>query len=168
MRRLCAVAWLLLWALPAQAAAPSLLVLPLEMTDTSGEANPRAQEHAARLAALARQLGQDIQADGIYRVVDDGPIRAEIDKIRASQSLSDCNGCVLDLAQRLHAERVLVGEVYKVSTLIGSMRLDIIDVATGRTIFHRGLDFRGDTDDAWRHAGRFFVRDLAKLAVDMR
>jgi hypothetical protein len=64
MRWLCALAWLLLWILPAQAtAAPSLLILPLEMTDTSGEANPRAEAHAERLAGLARQLGQDIEAD---------------------------------------------------------------------------------------------------------
>jgi hypothetical protein len=50
--------------------------------------------------------------------------------------------------------------VDKVSTLIGSLRLNIEDVATGRSVFSRVLSFRGDTDDAWQHAVRFFVRDL--------
>jgi hypothetical protein len=41
------------------------------------------------------------------------------------------------------------------------LRLSIIDVTSGRTVFARVLGFRGDTDTAWDHAIQFFVRDLA-------
>ena len=142
------------------AAGPTLLVLPLGLTDTSGETPPHTQEHKDRLAALTRYLSQMLAADGLYTVIDPTPIAAAIDKASASQPLDACNGCERDLARQVRAERVLIGRVDKVSTLIGSLRLNIEDVATGRSVFGRVLSFRGDTDDAWQHAVRFFVRDL--------
>jgi hypothetical protein len=55
-----------------------------------------------------------------------------------------------------------------VSTLIGSLRLSIVDVATDQSIFSRVLGFRGDTDEAWRRAVRFFVRDPEATAAERR
>ena len=81
-------------------------------------------------------------------------IGSEIDKARATQPLDRCNGCERDLARLVHADRVLIGAVDKVSTLIGSLRLRIVDVATGQSIFSRVLGFRGDTDEAWQRAAR--------------
>jgi Protein of unknown function (DUF2380) len=63
---------------------------------------------------------------------------------------------------------VLIGAVDKVSTLIGSLRLSIVDVATGQSTFSRVLGFRGDTDEAWQRAARFFVRDLEATAPERR
>ena len=145
---------------------PTLLVLPLEMVDTSGEGRPKA--HEDRLATLTVYLSQQLAAPGLYAVIDPAPIDTEIGKARAVQSLDRCNGCERDLARLVHADRVLIGAVYKVSTLIGSMRLSIEDVATGRSVFGRELGFRGDTDDAWQHAVRFFVRDLEETTAQQR
>jgi hypothetical protein len=157
---------LLISAAPGHAAdTPALLVLPLDMVDTSGETPSRASEHEARLAALTAYLSHELETRGLYVIVDPGPIGAEIAKVRATQSLDNCNGCERDLARLAHADRVLTGEVDKVSTLIGSLRLSIVDVATGQSVFRRALDFRGDTDDAWRHAARFFARDLEASAA---
>jgi hypothetical protein len=154
---------------PAQAAdPPKLVVLPLELMDTSGEIPPHTEEHVKRLAALTDYLAATIARHKAYDVLDPAPIRDEIVKTRKDQSLYNCNGCERTLAAHLHADRVLIGEVYKVSTLLGSMRLNIIDVATGRSVFHRSLDFRGDTDDAWQHAARFFVRDLEATPPEQR
>jgi Protein of unknown function (DUF2380) len=150
------------------AAGPTLLVLPLGLTDTSGEMPPHTQEHKDRLAALTRYLSQMLAADGLYTVIDPTPIAAAIDKASASQPLDACNGCERDLARQVRAERVLIGRVDKVSTLIGSLRLNIEDVATGRSVFSRVLSFRGDTDDAWQHAVRFFVRDLQAAPLQAR
>src|SRR5262249_42350254 len=107
---------------------PTLLVLPLEMADTSGEAHPQSDTHADRLAALTRYLSRQISEDRLYRVVDPAPIAADIDRVRAAQPIDRCNGCERDLARLVQADRVLVGEIDKVSTLIGSLRLDIVDV----------------------------------------
>jgi hypothetical protein len=105
---------------------------------------------------------------GNYDIIDPTPIGTEIEKARATQPLDKCKGCARDLARLAHADRVLIGEVYKVSTLIGSLRLSIVDVSTGQSVFSLGLDFRGDTDEAWQHAVRFFVRDLEETAAPQR
>ncbi len=130
------------------------------MADTSGETPSRAKEHEDRLAALTRFLSNELVEHRLYSAVDPTPIDREIGRARATQPLDKCNGCELDLARMVHADHVLVGAVDKVSTLIGSLRLTIVDVATGQRLFGRTLGFRGDTDEAWQHAVRFFVRDL--------
>jgi hypothetical protein len=145
---------------------PTLLVLPLEMVDTSDE--PHSKTHEDRLATLTGYLSQQLGASGLYAIIDPSPIGTAIEKARASQPLDNCNGCERDLARLVHADRVLIGEVRKVSTLIGSLRLSIVDVATGQSVFGRELGFRGDTDEAWQHAVRFFVRDLAETAPQQR
>ena len=147
---------------------PTLLILPLDMVDTSGETPSHAQEHEDRLLTLTQYLSKALGEDGDYAVVDPTPIRAAIDEARNVQSLSECKGCERDLAKLVHADRVLVGEIDKVSTLIGSLRLSIVDVPTGEHVFTRVLSFRGDTDEAWQHAARFFVRDLEATAGPRR
>jgi Protein of unknown function (DUF2380) len=147
---------------------PTLFILPLEMTDTSGETPSRAKEHEDRLAALTRFVSNQLVAHRLYSTVDPTPIDGAIGRARAAQPLDQCNGCELDLARMVHADRVLVGAVDKVSTLIGSLRLTIVDVATGRSLFGRTLGFRGDTDEAWQHAVRFFIRDLEATAALQR
>ena len=72
---------------------PMLLVLPLEIVDTSGETPSRAKEHGDRLAALTHYLSKDLAAHGLYAVTDPTPIDAEINKARASQPLYQCHGC---------------------------------------------------------------------------
>ncbi len=166
------VAWgFLTWlfAVPAWATQPpSLLILPLDWVDTSGETPSHAKEHAARLAALGEYLSRLLAKTGLYAIVDPTPITADIEHARATQSLDACNGCERDLARLVHADRVLVGEIDKVSTLIGYLRLNIIDVGGGRIVFARVLSFRGDTDTAWENAIQFFVRDLTAAQPERR
>jgi Protein of unknown function (DUF2380) len=160
--------WLLA-AVPVLAApAPSLLVLPLDWVDTSGEMPSHKEKHIERLMRLGQYLSRSLAQAGIYTVIDPAPIEADIGHARATQPLDACNGCERDLARLLHADRVLVGEVDKVSTLIGSLRLSIIDVASGVPVFARVLSFRGDDDTAWEHAIQFFVRDLAATSLRER
>lgn len=159
----------MLAAVPAWAtSAPSLLILPLDWVDTSGETPAHAKEHADRLTDLGQYLSRSLAQASIYSIVDPAPIAVEIEHAHATQSLDACNGCELDLAKLVHADRVLVGEIDKVSTLIGAMRLNIIDVASGRTVFARVLSFRGDTDTAWDKAIQFFVRDLSATKQQQR
>jgi hypothetical protein len=163
---------MLLWlfaAVSTQAtSAPSLVILPLDWVDTSGETPAHAKEHTDRLSELGQYLSRSLANAGLYAIADPTPIAAEIEHARAAQPLDACNGCERDLAKLVHADRVLVGEVHKVSTLIGAMRLSIIDVATGRIVFARVLSFRGDTDAAWDNAVKFFVRDLSATTPQQR
>jgi hypothetical protein len=154
---------------PAHATVtPILLVLPFDMTDTSGEALARPVEYEGRLVTLASYLSKALANGHIYTVVDPTPIETAIATARSTQALSECNGCERDLARRAGADRVLVGQVDKVSTLIGNLTLRIAEVKTGRVVFARTVSFRGDTDEAWQRAARSFVRYLKEIPMQER
>ena len=150
------------------ASPPTLLMLPLDMVDASGETPSRAKEHEDRLEALASYLSRALTDDQVYSIIDPTPIIAAITAARSTQPLAECNGCERDLGRLLRADRVLVGQVDKVSTLIGSLSLRVVDVKSGRIVFGRTISFRGDTDEAWQHAARFFVRYLEETRLEER
>lgn len=152
----------------AQHPVPSILVLDLEIVDTSGEPTDQRQAHERRLEAIKEALETELAARGVYAVVDPTEIRADIDAIRAGQYLHACNGCEIRLARAVDADRVLTGRVNKVSSLILSLWVEIKDVDSGRPIVRKVLDFRGDTDQAWQRATLYLLRELEQLPPGAR
>ena len=109
------------------AVPPSLLVLNLELVDSSGEVTDQRADHERRLAAVREILTSELAAREVYAVVDPGKIQAEIDATRERQYLHACNGCEVRFAREVGAERVLTGHVRKVSSLIMALWIDIKD-----------------------------------------
>jgi len=139
---------------------PRLVVLDIELTGDPGGPELRA-EHAARLQMAGARLRQELAAGGLYRVVDNAPAQALIDKLKSQQLyLHDCNGCDLDIGRQLGADKVLVAWVNRVSGLILTLTYEIHDVATGQIADRKSYDFRGDNDAAWTHAIDYMVQDL--------
>jgi hypothetical protein len=98
---------------------------------------------------------------GLYRIIDDTPDQAAIDKLRSEQAyLHDCNGCDLEIGRRLDADQVMVAWVNRVSGLILTLTYEIHDVKTSQISARKSFDFRGDSDIAWDHAIDYMVRDL--------
>jgi Protein of unknown function (DUF2380) len=152
--------------LSQQAAAtetPSLLVLNLELVDSSGEVTDQREDHERRLAAVRQILASELAARDVYDVVDPAEIQPEIDATRAHQYLHACNGCEVRLAREVGAERVLTGHVRKVSSLVMALWVDIRDAKSGRPVVRKVLDFRGDTDEAWQRATLYLVNELEQL-----
>jgi hypothetical protein len=149
----------------AESARPRLLALDFEIVDTSGEPVDKRAEHARRLSLVRAWIAKELAARKLYVDVDAATIRTQIDAVLRGQYLRSCNGCELDLAQAAGADAVLLGKFNKVSTLIGSLDLVIKDAKTGARLVERRLDFRGDTDEAWLRAARFFVDELARDAA---
>ncbi|HXY57417.1 MAG TPA: DUF3280 domain-containing protein [Methylocystis sp.] len=162
---LLALGALLVLASAPAVAAPRLLVLDFELVDTSNEPIDRRDEHARRLAAVHDYLAKAIAARGVYEVVDSGVVRAKIDAVLAHQYLRSCNGCQIELAREAGADFVMLGRFNKISTLIGSMDILIQDVKTQAPIYHQTFGFRGDTDEAWLRAAKFYAGTL-KLKSD--
>jgi hypothetical protein len=163
------IAILIFSVTPAHSAMPpTLLVLPLDMIDTSGETPPRAAEYEGRLVGLASYLSKVLAGERVYALVDPTPIDTAIATARSTQPLSACNGCERDLAGLVHADRVLVGQIDKVSTLIGSLTLRIANVETGQVVFARTVSFRGDTDEAWQRAAQSLARYLKATMMQER
>ena len=152
----------------AGAEPPTLLVLNLELVDSSGEVTNQRDDHDRRLSAAGDTLASELAARDVYAVVDPASIQAEIDATRESQYLHACNGCEIRLAREAGAERVLTGHVRKVSSLVMALWVDIKDAGSGRPIVRKVLDFRGDTDEAWQRAALYLAREMEQLPPDAR
>jgi hypothetical protein len=150
------------------AVPPSLLVLNLELVDSSGEVTDQREEHERRLAAVREILAGELAARDVYDVVDPAKIQPEIDATREHQYLHACNGCELRFAREVGAERVLTGHVRKVSSLVMALWVDIREAESERPVARKVLDFRGDNDRAWQRAALYLVRELEQLPPGAR
>jgi hypothetical protein len=98
----------------------------------------------------------------VYRVIDLGPA-AELMKMHQSRSqLRECNGCELDIARSLQADRVLIGWVQKVSNLIVNINIQIEDAASGSILLNKSVDLRGNTDESWRRGISYIVKSMVE------
>lgn len=146
----------------ADAPRRRLLVLDFELVDTSNEPIDQSAEHARRLARARDDISAGLAARGVYAIVDRAPIAADLDAILKRTYIRTCNGCEFSLATKAGADLVLTGVVNKVSTLILSMGVSIARASTGELIYHQGFDFRGDNDQSWARATKFFVDRIAR------
>lgn len=155
-------------ALPAQqTAAKTLAVLEFDLLDDQQAWAPATVEYG-RLTAIREQLQQALAAQGIYRVVDVDPAAAMIDDYRSRMRLHACNGCELEIARALHADRVLVGWVQKVSNLILNINIRIEDAGSGQVLLVRSVDLRGNTDETWRRGMAYLVQRLGEVDAASR
>ena len=157
---LCAV---LLWTSAAACGAElkSIAILDFELVDDQHELAPATQEYE-RLPVIREQLQQAFTAHGLYRVIDTSPAQALIAQSLSRSALRDCNGCELDIAQALQADRVLIGWVQKVSNLILNINIQIEDAATGAVLLNKSVDLRGNTDESWRRGVTALVTSMVE------
>lgn len=153
-----------LWISPAQAHGAelkSIAILDFDLVDDQHELSPATVEYP-RLRAIRDQLQEEIAASRLYRVVDIGPASELIKKHQSETQLRACNGCELDIARSLHADRVLIGWVQKVSNLILNINIQIEDAATGAVLLNKSVDLRGNTDETWRRGVSALVRSMVE------
>lgn len=150
-----------------QSAVKTIVVLDFDLQDDQQAWAPASVEYG-RLTAIRDQLQQALEAEGIYHVVDVGPASTMIDDYRSRMQLHACNGCELDIARALHADRVLVGWVQKVSNLILNINIRIEDAASGQVLIVRSVDLRGNTDETWRRGMTYLVRRLGEVGAVSR
>jgi len=164
-RRLLAAAALLPFAARAetgQKTGKSLLVLDFEIIDTSNEPVDQRAEHARRLAQARDAITSGLAARQTYNVVDRASIQSDLDQILKQSYLRTCNGCEVTLAKKAGADLVMTGVVNKVSTLILSMGVSITRASDGDLVYHQGFDFRGDNDQSYARAAKFFTERIAR------
>ena len=138
----------------AASAAPAAAIFPFEIYDTSGE--PPRPDLNERLAMATRVLSEAIEKTGRYSPVDLGPFSSEV---AASAPRYRCGDCFLPVARKAGAAVAVVSVVHKVSSLISSMDIWIIDASSGAGVAHLGGQIRGDTAEAYEHGVRFLVRN---------
>ena len=163
------VAALLLLAIPVEAPAqaqtkstpPTIAVLDFDLLDDQRDLVPDTTL-APRLASIRQQLADAFTREHLYTVVDNAPAAELMQRLKSTQDLHACNGCEREIGRALHADRVLVGWVQKVSNLILNINIQIEDVATGKVLLKKSVDLRGNTDDSWRRGVAYMVRDMVE------
>jgi len=143
----------------AGAAEPRSLALPAfglidAMRELSSEEARR--ETDRRLALVGAQLARELEARGMYRV------------LKSSHEPLGCNGCELDIAKALGAERVALCWVQKVSNLILNLNIEVKSVATGETLYAKSVDIRGNTDESWLRGVRRLVDNIEERKHHLR
>jgi hypothetical protein len=138
----------------AQAEVPILAVAEIQYSDTSGEVIDQSAEHFRRLREFETSLRTDLAATGKVQnaALDCPPNACSIGDVDADQ--------LLGKAQAAGAGYLLISSFHKLSTLVQWAKFDIVDVKTRNVVFNRLVTFRGDSDEAWRHAESFIVREI--------
>lgn len=165
LAQLGASALLLLFAAGPAAAQEtelkSIAILDFELIDDQRDLAPATVEYD-RLIALREQLQREFTEHRLYRVVDLAPAAELLRRYRSTQRLHECNGCELEIARALSADRVLVGWVQKVSNLILNFNIQIEDTATGAVLLNKSVDMRGNNDESWRRSASYLVRSMVE------
>jgi hypothetical protein len=145
-------------AAPAAAAPVTVAVVDFDYLDTSGEPRNQQAEHEARLAQFVRSMRDDIAASGDFRIVSlacDRPPCTAGDTPPAE---------LIARAKQAGARLMLFGEIHKMSTLVEWANTEIVDLAADKLVESKLFTFRGDTDEAWRRAEKFIVREMRDVA----
>jgi hypothetical protein len=138
-----------------------LAVLPFEIEDRSGEAGPSTR-YDAMLETLTKVVTEKIAADRVYEVVPTDRVAAAVTAANPGTYLRGCNGCERDIARSVGADQVLIGWIFKMSTLVLSLHVVVKDVDSGKVLYARVFDLRGDNERAWTHAAENMVRSFSR------
>ena len=139
-------------------AAPRVMVLDAEVYDTSGEVPSPA--HPERLAALTRTLREKLAESGRFELVAPPPPPAG----ELPPRIRTCNGCEVDLARAAGADLAVTSLVHKVSTLILSITIRVVEAASGKPYLTASADIRGDNDLSWRRGTEWLARNRLLVA----
>ncbi|MEX3638139.1 DUF3280 domain-containing protein [Paraburkholderia sp. BR14320] len=144
---------------PARAEPVTIAVLNCGLIDDNAAYNDADTNRvqAARIEMVSNAVRAQLDASQRYRVADNGRASELIARLGAAQDLTTCDGCARQVGRALGVEQVGVCWVQKVSNLILNLNLRVEDVASGRTLFQRSVDIRGNTDLSWRRGASALV-----------
>jgi hypothetical protein len=147
----------------AHAAPRSIAVVNCALIDDNAAYNDAelTRVQNARLGMISDELRDQLRSRELFHVADNAPAGKLIASLQASQDLNACNGCELEVGRTLGVDRVGVCWVQKISNLILNINLRVEDVATGKTVFQRSVDIRGNTDQSWRRGVKSLLDLLA-------
>ncbi len=127
----------------------------IRFNNTSME--PTRPDETARISKTERQFVERIDGAGKFVVVrPDAAMRSEI---ATGPNIGECNGCELDFARRLGAQRLTYGELQKVSNLILNLNIYWGDVESGKLTFVKSVDLRGNTDEGWHASLNYLMKN---------
>jgi len=132
-----------------------------DFRDTSGEATPQEQKHSTMLVEFQNALNTSFTTEVPARVV-------QLDCQQTSCSLATAGLAeLLNAAKSVSADYLLVGQIHKMSTLVGWVKYALVDVSSGQTVCDRFLTYRGDNEEAWKRAANGVRRDIGNHCLTL-
>jgi hypothetical protein len=131
-----------------------IAVIDWEYVDTSGEERDQRQEHDTRLGVFMAAIKRDLASGNAFRVV-----QAVCNPSPCAMSDSTRDDLLM-AARDAGAQLVITGGFHKMSTLVQFARAEAVDAKSGRSVYSWLFTFRGDSDEAWRRAESFAVRQI--------
>ena len=125
---------------------PLVAVFPIDVHDTSGE--PPNPQWSQRIVVVTHALAAQLAASGRYRTVE----------VTAAEPAWRCVECWRGPARAAKAEVAAIAAIQKMSTLISSLHIWLVDVGSGQLLRRGAVSLRGDTEEAWRRAVAFLLR----------
>jgi Protein of unknown function (DUF2380) len=164
-RRIClmtgiAIAWVLGAAGLAEAAEnktviPTVAFFGFQLINTSLE--PTTPAERGRINMLDNVLREQLDHSGRFKIVAIPPDLQR--RIAAGPEISGCNGCERGFAKAAGADWAAWGTVQKVSDLILNINVYMDDAATGKMVFVKSVDIRGNTDESWRRGLDYLLQN---------
>ncbi|MFL1873824.1 DUF3280 domain-containing protein [Hansschlegelia beijingensis] len=145
-------------AASAEPASPvPVALLSVKMQNDHAEWIPTSDAERDRIRKVEETFRTMLEQSGRYTFKPIDPaMQAEIDK---DQALGSCSGCEFRYGKAAGAREVAWIEVQKVSELILNLNVYMADVETGKRVFGKSVDLRGNSDESWRHAIRYLVKN---------
>jgi hypothetical protein len=146
---------------PPAARMVTIVVLDFELAGDLGR-DPAAAPREARLRMFGDELRRRLEQTGRYAVARTEQANEAIERLGSRETLRHCSGCEYEIGEALGADQVLLPWVYRVSTRVLTLHVDIEDVHTRRILTRKAFDFRADNDAAWLRAIDSLVRELER------
>lgn len=151
-------------ALPAQAPRLRVAVVPLAVNDLSVAGAPAEVRARLRAAGIVPEslLAAALARTGRYEPVEGARVRGALDALPDTEA-GHCNtaACARALGRATGVERVVTGEVRRVSAIIVHVRAFVFDGGTGALRYDEDLEIKGDVYDLLPRAMPVLARRLA-------
>jgi hypothetical protein len=131
--------------------AGTLAIVTFAYGDTSYEPRDQATIHADLVHAFMQALAQDLstKVGSVTMIACATPCT----------TLPSVPDALVD-AVKARADWLLIGGFHKESTLLQWAKVILVDVRTQSAMLDKLYTFRGDNDQAWRHAEAFIAGDI--------
>lgn len=118
--------------------------------------------HRQRLDMADAALRNGLEKKPQYDLIASEESKAYSLKVKEAHQNNNCKGCEIAFAKQINAKLILAPWVFRLSNLVLTMHFELIDAASGKRLYKKALDFRGDNDQAWRRAIDYFLKEVDK------
>ena len=155
----------------ADASAPKIAaVMEFELIDDMRDfERPEVKDaQDRRIGLISDTLRRELLQRGMYRLADNSAAARLIIGLKAQQELHGCNGCEIDIGKALGADVIIIGWVQKVSNLILNINIEVKEIGSGRMLYVKSVDLRGNTDNSWLRGIRYMVDSIEEKKQHLR